>query len=332
MTDQASTLPPVAQFILTRRIPCASVALVMFSAVIWGAVLGNIPLLAALLSLIGLALHMLTPALFGLIVFGGGMIYALQVAGIAALAITVVTGFSLMSGIIFLLLYAVLPALAAVSLGRIGGINRSAQQLALGLFLATMTALLAGAGSQGVDLHSFVEQMLAPFFDTLASSIPPGEKAALDAIEQAKVMTAWVLPGFMAFSLWLVWWMNILLARRIAVKYGFYRGDHSEMLMIRFNKAAGITLIAVALLANVTDGSVQYIAISVAIMLAGLFALQGVSVAHMWLRVRGMQVALIVMYVLLMIWSVMILPFIIAGLLDIWFDFRRNSVPTNGEE
>ncbi|MES0371978.1 MAG: DUF2232 domain-containing protein [Mariprofundaceae bacterium] len=332
MTDQPPALHPIAQFVLTRRIPCASVALVMFTAIIWGAVTGGIPLLAVVLSLIGLTLHMLTPALFALIVFGGGLIYALQVAAIAALAVTVITSFSLMSGIVFMLLYATLPALAATSLGRIEGMGRSAQQLAFGLFLAVIAALLAGAGSQGVDMHTFVGQLIGPFFNDLASSIPVGETAALDAIEQAKVVTAWALPGFLAFGLWMVWWMNILLARKIAVTYGFFRGDHSEMLMIRFSKAAGIALIVATLLANVTGGSVQYIAISTSIMLAGLLALQGVSVAHVWIRARGMQMTLVVMYLLLMIWSAMIIPFIIAGLLDIWFDFRRKILSTNGEE
>ncbi|MDX8404444.1 MAG: DUF2232 domain-containing protein [Mariprofundaceae bacterium] len=307
-------------------------ALIMFTAAIWGAAAGSIPLLSVVISLFGLTLHMLTPALFALIVFGGGLIYALQVAGIAALAVTVITGFSLISGIIFMLLYAILPALAATSLGRIEGMGRSAQQLALGLFLAVIAALLAGAGSQGVDLHTFVGQMLVPFFDILAGSIPVGETAALDAIEQAKVMTAWALPGFLAFSLWLVWWMNILLARKIAVKYGFFRGDHSEMLMIKFSKAAGMALIVAALLANMTDGSVQYLAISTSIMLAGLVALQGVSVAHLWIRARGMQMTLVVMYLLLMIWTAMVIPFIIVGLLDVWFDFRRNILSTHGEE
>jgi len=67
-------------------------------------------------------------------------------------------------------------------------------------------------------------------------------------------------------------------------------------------------------------------------MLGGLLALQGVSVAHLWIRARGMRVTLFVMYLLLLIWSAMVLPFIIVGLLDIWFDFRRNSVSANGEE
>jgi hypothetical protein len=330
MTDQRRSLPPIVQFTLTRRIPCAGLAVAMFTAVIWGAVASAVPLLAAVISLFGLVLHMLAPALFALIVFGGGLIYALQVAAIAAVAVTVITGFNLMGGIIFLLLYATLPALAATRLARIDGMGRSAQQLALGLFLATMAAVLAGASSQGVDMHLFMKQMLAPFFDGLAANIPAGELAALDAIEQAKAMTAWVLPGFLAFSLWLVWWMDILLARKMAVKYGFYSGDHSEMLMIRFDRATGIMLIAVTLLANVTGGSVQYIAISTAIMLAGLLALQGVSVAHLWLRVRGMQVTLVIMYLLLLIWSAMVLPFIIVGLLDIWFDFRRNMTSANG--
>jgi hypothetical protein len=332
MTDQARPLPPIAQYILTRRIPCAALALLMFTAAIWGSALSGVPLLALLMSLIGLTLHMLTPALFALVVFGGGIVYSLQVAGIAALGVVVITQFNLMSGALFLLLYAMLPALAAASLARIGGLKRSANRLAFGLFAATMTALLAGAAAEGMDIHLFMERMIAPLFDAVAANIPVGEVAAVEAIEQAKVMTAWVLPGFMAFSLWMVWWMDVLLARKVAVKYGFYRGDHSEMLMIRFDRVTGIAFIVTAALANITDGAVQYIALSSAIMMAGLLAIQGVSIAHLWIRARGMQMTLVIMYLVLLIWSAMILPFIIVGLLDIWFDFRRNIVPTNGEE
>jgi hypothetical protein len=332
MTDQVRTLSPAAQFILTHRIPCAALAVLMFSAVILGVGLSGIPMLTTLMLLVGLILHMLTPVLFALVMFGGGLVYALQVAVIAALVITLITDFSLMNGVVFLLLYAFLPVVAAATIGKPGGMGRSAQRLALSLFIASMAALLAAAGSQGVDIHTFVEQMLAPFFDTLASTVPADEQAALEALEQMRTMTVWAFPGFLAFSLWMVWWMDILLARRIAIRYGFFQGDHTEMLMIRFSKAAGIALIVAAALANLTGGSVQYMAVSIAIMLAGLLALQGVSIAHVWFKTRGMQLSLVIMYLLLLIWSVMILPFIIIGLLDIWFDFRRNMLPVNGEE
>ncbi len=332
LNNQVKALPPMAQYILTHRIPCAALAFAMFTAVVWGSLLAGIPLLAALVSLMGLALHLLTPGLFAVLVFGGGLMYAFQVAVIAALAVTAVTGFDLMSGLAFLLMYAIVPALAAGSLARIGGLTRSAQQLALGLFLATIVALLAGASSQDMSMHGFAEQIVAPIFDVLATTVPVGEQAALDAIEQTRQMTAWVFPGFLAFSLWLAWWMNILLGRKIAVTYGFYRGDHSEMLMIRFDKAVGIILLIAAALANFSDGPVQYVALSATILLAGMLAIQGVSIAHLWLRARKMQVTLIVMYLLLLIWSAMILPFVIVGLLDIWFDFRRNIISANGEE
>jgi len=322
----------MAQFFLTRRLPCAGLALFMFTAVAWSAVAGGMPLLVVILSLLGLTLHLLTPALFAVIAFGGGLTYTLQVAGIAALAVTVVTGFSLLSGMLFLLLYATLPALAATSLGRVGGLSRSAQLMAIGLFMATIVALQAGAVSEGVELRLFVEQMLTPFFDVLVGTIPVGEKAALDALEQAKTMMIWALPGFLAFGLWLLWWMNVLLGRRVAVSYGFFRGDHSEMLMIRFSKAVGIALLITAALGNLSSGAVQYFSVATGIMLAGMVALQGLSVAHLWLRTRGMQMTLVIMYLLLLIWSAMIIPFIIVGLLDIWFDFRRSIVPANGEE
>lgn len=332
MTVQPKVLPPMVQFILTHRIPCAGLALLMFTAAVWSLMASGVPLLAALLMLAGMAVHLLTPALFSLILFGGGFVYAMQVAGIAAVAVIVVSGFSLTGGVLFLLLYAVVPILGARSLGRIGGLSRSARLTAIALFLATMAGMQAGAMAQGMDMRQFIDRMVDPFFSMLAASIPVGQQVAVDAIARAREVTVWALPGFLAFSLWLVWWMDILLGRRVAVKYGFYRGDHSQMLMLRFDKATGFTLIAATLLANFAGGALQYVAISTAIMLAGLLALQGMLVAHLWLRMRNMQVTLVVMYLMLFIWSAMIVPFIIAGLLDIWFDFRRSFMPANGEE
>jgi type III secretory pathway component EscU len=42
-----------------------------------------------------------------------------------------------------------------------------------------------------------------------------------------------------------------------------------------------------------------------------------------------MALVISVMYLMLFIWSVMIIPFVIIGLLDIWFDFRR-KIPAVG--
>jgi len=332
VTGQSSPMPQFAEFVLTRRFPCAGLALLMFTAVIWGPATAGIPLLSLLLSLAGMTLHLLTPALFALIVLGGGLIYAMQVALIAAAVVTVVTGFDLMSGMLFLLLYALLPALAARSLGRIGGLSRSARLLAIGLLLAVMAVLLSASMVQGIELKQLVGQMVSPLFDVLASAIPAGDQQALDAVGQAREMMVWILPGFLAFGLWMIWWLDLLLGRKLAVKYGFFSGDFSEMLMIRFDRVTGVALIVATALANFTDGSLQYVAVSTAIMLAGLLALQGISVAHLWLRLRNMQVTLIVMYVMLFVWSAMVIPFIIVGLLDIWFDFRRTIMPANGEE
>jgi len=304
----------------------------MFSAVVWSLLADSVPLLAMLLYLAGMTLHLLTPALFALILFGGGLIYALQVAAIAAVVVAVATGFSVISGLVFFLLYALLPVLAARSLARVGGLNHSARLMAIGLFLATMAALTAGAVAQGLSMQQFVGAMVSPFFDILSGFAPAGQQIAAEAIERAKETTIWALPGFLAFSLWLVWWMDVLLGRKLAVTYGFFRGDHSRMLMIRFDKATGFALIAATILSVIAGGSLQYVAVSTAVMLAGLLALQGVSVAHLWLKAREMQMTLVIMYLLLFIWSAMIVPFIIAGLLDIWFDFRRSIVPANGEE
>lgn len=325
-------MPPLVQFVLTRRLPCAGLALMMFAAPLWSYFFSAMPPLAALVSLLGTGLNMLVPALFALILFGGGVVFTLQVAGLAAIVLTVVTGFSLGSGLLFFLLYALLPTLAAASLTRAEGLSRSAGLMAIGLFLATMAGLLFGASAEGLELRAFVEQQVAPLFESLAAAVPGSQPEALDALQQAKRAVIWGLPGFLAFSFWMVWWLDLLLGRRVAVKYGFYRGDRSQMLMLRFDRVTGIALIISALLANFAEGGLQYVAVAAAIMLAGMVALQGISVAHLWLKLRNMQMTLVVMYVMLLIWSAMIVPFIIAGLLDIWFDFRRSFMPANGEE
>jgi len=333
MMEEARSLPPIASFVLTKHLACAALALVLLSSMVWlPALFSAIPLLALLFSFVAVILHMLTPALFALIFMGGGMRYTLQVSGLVAAAVMALSGFDVLLGLMVGLFYCVLPALAANSLRLMGGVSRSATQLALGMFVAVMVALLMGSQSQSLSLQGFVDHLLAPMFEVMQNGGAQAGVNQIDAkdLEQTQVLLSWIMPGLMAFSLWFVWWSNVLLARKVAMRYGFYTGDTGTLLSVRFGKPIAYALMLSLILANVDAGSVQYIAVSLALMLAGVLSVQGIAVAHVWLKARDMNMVIAMMYVLLFIWFMMVIPFIILGMLDIWFDYRRNENPTLG--
>ncbi|MDQ6967838.1 MAG: DUF2232 domain-containing protein [Mariprofundaceae bacterium] len=333
MMEEPRSLSPIVSFILTKHVACTALALVMLSSMEWlPGLFGSIPLLALLLSFVAVAMHMLTPALFALIFMGGGMRYTLQVSGLVAFSVVVLSGFDVLLGLMVGLFYCVLPALAANSLKLMGGVSRSATQLVLGMFAAVMLGLIMGSQSHDLSLQGFVDQLLAPMFEVLQNGGLQAGSNQLDAkaLQQTQVLLSGIMPGFMAFSLWIVWWSNVLLARNVAMRYGFYTGDTGTLLSVRFGKPIGYALMLSLILANIDVGSVQYIAASLALMLAGVLSVQGIAVAHVWLKTRDMKMIIAMMYVLLFIWFMMVIPFIILGLLDIWFDYRRNKNPTLG--
>jgi len=333
MIEEQRSLSPIISFILTKHLACAALALVLLSAMVWLPILfSSIPILALLFSFVAVALHMLTPALFALIFMGGGMRYTLQVSGFVTFAVIAFSGFDVLLGLMVGLFYCVLPALAANSLKLVGGVSRSASQLLLGMFAAVMVALLMGSQSQDLSLQGFVDQLLAPMFEVMQNggAQAGGNQLNAEALQKTQVLLSQIMPGLMAFSLWLVWWSNVLLARKVAMRYGFYVGDTGSLLQLRFGKPVGYALMLGLILANVDAGSVQYIAVSLALMLAGALSVQGIAVAHVWLKARDMKMVIAMMYVLLFIWFMMVIPFIILGMLDIWFDYRRNKNPTLG--
>ncbi|HXH71842.1 MAG TPA: DUF2232 domain-containing protein [Mariprofundaceae bacterium] len=329
MNPTTTVLPPAAAFVLTRRLPCAALLVVMLTAALWlPALLQGIPLLAMLASAVGLGLHVLSPALVALVSFGGGAMFGLNVSGIAALAVYALSGFELLPALVVLSLYGLLPILTANALRRLGGVRRSALLVAIGIGMGVLAALLAGAMSQGVDLQAFVAQQIAPLF--AAAQAPQGDADTARMLADAKHLTSLVLPGIAAFGLWMAWWGDVVLARNVARRYGFYRGDVASPLGIAFGKPLAYGFLAMLLLANFAGGNGQYVGINAAIMLAGLLAVQGVAVAHSWLKARDMMLAIGLMYMMLFMWSAVIVPFVIVGLLDIWFDYRRSLNPATG--
>ncbi len=328
MTEAKRSLPPAVAFVLTRYLPCSALALVMLTALGWLPMLFvGLPVLAFLVSIFAITLNMLTPALFALIFIGGGMRYVLQVGAFVTLVVVGLSDFDVLLGIWVGLFYCLLPVFAARHLKRIGGVNRSAVHLVIVMIFATLVSLLMGAQSQGVSIETWVGQWLEPMF---ASMKMQAGGVSGQGLKEVKHMLVWMLPGFIAFSFWLVWWFDVLLARKIAMRYGFYKGDTADMLQLHVDKWLAYGLMLSLIFANLASGTLQYIAVSIGLVLAGVLAMQGIAVAHVWLKVRGMQVAIVVMYVLLFLWFMMVIPFIILGMLDIWFDYRRNISPSVG--
>jgi len=328
-------LPPAARFILTRRLPCAALAVLTFTAVLWiPGMTQGVPLLSAILPVLALGLQILTPALFALILLGGGLAFASQVALIASVAAGLLAGMSILVGLLMLTLYAMLPVFSALALGKAGGLERSAQHLAIGLGMAVLLALGFGAIGQGLTLHDFTGQILAPFFEAFANQQMTGvdETAYAEMLVRLRSMVTAIFPGFTALSLWLSWWGNLLLARYLAMHYGFFSGDRRPFAYLRFGRQLAYGLAAALALAALTQGALQYVAGNAAIFMAGIIAVQGLAVAHLWLKMRKMHLVTVLMYLILLIQPAMVLPFVMIGLMDIWFDYRRGNPPvTRGD-
>ena len=333
MQEQApQALPPVASLLLTRRLPCAVLLLVMLSTAIWMPVLlQNMPsFVIVLATLIGLSLHVLTPALVAIITLGGGITFATHVVVLTAIGASVLSGFNLLPGLVTLTVYGLLPLLAAASLLRQQGLQHSARYLAAGLGLIVLVGLIAGALIQDIGLREFVSQLMSPMFTYAQKQVPPSEVEALQMLGQAQQMMISMLPGLVALSMWFAWWGDIVLARHFASRYGFYRGDASSPLDLSFGKPAAYLFLVLLLLANLATGDLQYVGINAAIMVGGLMAAQGIAVGHSWLKAKGMMLSISMMYLMLFIWSFMIVPFVIVGLMDIWFDYRRKMPAAGG--
>ena len=121
-----------------------------------------------------------------------------------------------------------------------------------------------------------------------------------------------------------------MLARNIATYYNFYRGDTQPVSELRLPRSVAYGFMLLIALASFAAGTPQYLAANTGLVFAGLLSAQGLSVVHTWLHAKRLQIAAIVMYVMLLIQPVMVLPFAMIGMLDIWFDYRRNIMPADG--
>ena len=322
-------MPKLVEFILTKQIPCAITVVLLLTSVYWlNLIFGN-SLLGALFMLLGTLLHLSVPAIFSLVLMGGGLTYALQVGGIAALGVLFISEGSFAATLVFAALYVVIPLMTAV-LVQYRGLGKSSWLLAVSLFVVVLAGMMVGMEGEG--MKAFIHELFKPMFDNMIANVPAGEVAAIESVQRLQEVLVQIFPGMMVLSLWLVWWSDVLLARKYAEEYGFYQGDRSDMLSFSLPSQLVFVLLLLAAVANLTEGDLQYLALNILLVLSGLISVQGTMVAHAWLKSRGMMNTIVVMYVMLFFWSVVILVFMLVGLLDIWFNFRRNTVSATGEK
>lgn len=333
MSRSAVALPAFAGLILGRRLPCAMLGVVMFSAIMWMPKTGVLfPPIAPIGTLLGLVIHMLTPCLFTLVFFGGGLAFSLQAGLLASVAVSLLD-FTLMPGLMLFSLYVLLPVLSAFLLFSPRGIERSIYSLSSTLAIAVLLLLLLGSANSDLSLQGYTNQLLEPFFAPFSEQIPDGvdAQAFKEALASIRHSTVMIFPGAMALFAWLIWTGNMLLARWLAKYYGFFNGPECALTDVHFNKRDSLIFALIILLAALLNGgTIQYLSLNAAIVMAGLFAMQGLAVALTWLNKRGIRFLTLMIFPVLFVQPVMILPFIITGLLDVWFDYRGKNHPANG--
>jgi len=335
MQDQSPApqpMSPTLSYVLTHRLPCAALMMVMLMSALWlPAISSGLPaFVAMLMTTIGLSLNVMAPALIALITFGGGLLFATHVAALAAAGIVAASGFALMPGLVVFVLYGVVPILGAALMMRSDGVRRSAQYMAFGLGGMSLLGLMIAAAMHGTSVSGLIGQFLAPMFAGVEQQLPAGQPDAIRILEESRQMMVAILPGLLALGVWFSWWGDVVLARNVARKYGFYQGEPTSLLSLGFGKPVAYLFLALLIALNLGAGELHYIAVNAAILIGGLLAAQGMAVGHSWLKAKGMLFSIVMMYLMLVIWSVLIIPFVIIGLMDIWFDYRRNMPAVGG--
>lgn len=330
-TEQSpAALPKLVDFFLTNRVPCAAMVVVMLTAAYGFSVLfGHIPIIGFLMVVVGMLLNLAVPSVFALTLFGGGLFYSLQVGVIASALILFLSSGSMSITLLFFVVFVMASVFAARTMQR-QGLGQAAWLLAVILFAVVILSLMVAMDTTGIQ--AFVSELFKPMFDDMVRSVPAGEAQAVASVHQLQGWVINIFPGFMVLSLWFVWWGNIVYARKTAKRYGFYQGNESGMLTFALPSVSIYVWVAFAAVAWLATGDLQYIASNGLLVLSGLFAVQGVMVAHAWLESRNMVNTVIVMYVMLFFWSAVVVLFIVVGLLDFWFNFRRNMVSATGEK
>lgn len=327
MTPTTPTLPTVARFVLTKPLPCALFLFIIFSAQLWlPQLFSSVPALALVVAFGCMALNFFTPALVAMVALGGGIVFALQAGLLATVLVFLVPAASVMIAVMFAMMYVLVPAVAARALTTVTGINRAADTLLVVVVIGAIAGLLLVMQMQANTAHEWVNQLISPLFDAMRGK-PNG--ISEQEVQGVQALLGWTLPGMLAISLWLMWGINLAVARRMGMYYGFYEGDLRPVLELRPGVWCGWLLFFALLVANLGSGNLQYMGVTVALLLSSVVAYNGISITHMWLRSRGLLPMIVLMYGLLMFLSMVIFPFIILGLIDLWTDYRSKFKHSN---
>ena len=258
--------------------------------------------------------------------FAAGLWLGVGAAAMAALtasAVLLATG-----GVIAAALFAGLYAAPVVLLVRQALLARSGPEGAIewyppGLLAAWLTglglaafaaALVALGGPQGVE--ALLRQSLEPVIDAVVDESAAGRSALADGLAR-------IIPGVVAAS-WMVMTASAaLLAQGILARFGMNWRPTPDM--ARLTLPIWIPLLfGVAAAAMAVGGAVQFVGISVLIVLAIPFCLAGLAVLHtLARRLQRPQIALVTFYVLAGLFGWPLLVVAVLGLIDALFGLRR---------
>ena len=195
-----------------------------------------------------------------------------------------------------------------------------------------LSALIAAAAVLG--FHIVVGDLKAFWEPVMTFTLEWARTNGL--VEQAQVIES--SPGQMAHALtvaFVLWgWTKAALflffGNRLATTAPHETGPYGRFCDLDFGRVIALLVAVASLLAFATGAASMQ---SVAIVLLGVFWLQGLAVAH-WMHVDGALPLFVVIavYVLLPFLHVfLVMALAVVGYTDAWFGFRRRAVTRNEE-
>jgi len=323
---QQRSLPRLLEAVLANRFSSAVLLVVTFAAAVWGPVMiaGSHPIIASFLALL---LHFITMVLFCCIYYGGGTRHAWHVGLLATVAVFFVSEWDEKITLVFLLAYIAIPWLASSLLMMKHGLSRSIT------FLSVCCCLLFLIFAALSDVQALLTQSIAPLFDAVrAQQAELGGKTTLQAVAEMENLTVLLMPAALMQAMLFMWLFSMLVGRWFALRYQFYSGDVSQLSSFRMDRSSIAVLSVLLMVVFLFSDYLYYIALSLLLFVAGLFSFQGVIVAREWLKKRNSDFAVGVMYVILLIQPMMLIPFVMIGLLDVHYDYRRTNSRKSGGE
>ncbi len=206
---------------------------------------------------------------------------------------------------------------------------RSTRSLALTMQLSALIAAAAVLGFHIVvdDLTAFWEPVMTFTLEWARTNglVEQAQVIEANPEQMAHAMTvAFILWGWTKAALFL------FVGYRLALTAPGKAAPFGRFCDLNFGRVIALIMGVVSLLAFATDMAWLQ---SLAVVLLGVFWLQGLSVVH-WMNVEGglPLFVVIAMYVLLPFLHVfLIMALAVVGYTDAWFGFRRRAVTTNEE-